>query len=377
MNIPYYSLKAVTAQHEEEIQHAVAQVVESGWYLQGEAVQRFEQHYADYIGTRHCIGVANGLDALTLTLRAYMELGKLSEGDEVLVQANTFIATVLAITENRLKPIFVEVDEDTLDLNITALQESITPKTKALMLVHLYGRCTYNETIKKICEENNLLLLEDNAQAHGCTYQSILHSQPSTSKTGSLGNAACHSFYPGKNLGALGDGGAVTTNDDALAETLRCLANYGFAQKYVATHQGRNSRLDEIQAAVLDVKLKYLDDDNRKRQTLARTYYTSIQNEAIRLPHLMDDRSNVYHIFPIFTQHRDELQNHLRQQGIQTLIHYPIPPHQQQCYATYHHLQLPVTERLAQQELSLPLNQVMTDTEVSYVASAINSFKKF
>lgn len=365
MNIPYLSLKEVTALHGEEIQQAVAQVTGSGRYLQGEAVRLFEQHYAAYIGTTHCVGVANGLDALTLTLRAYMEMGKLAEGDEVLVPANTFIATVLAITENRLKPVFVDVDEDTLNLNTETLVQAITPRTKALMLVHLYGRCTYTPTIRTLCQQHHLLLIEDNAQAHGC-----LHN---TQRTGSLGHAACHSFYPGKNLGALGDGGAVTTNDPELAQMVRTLSNYGFTEKYVAPLRGRNSRLDEIQAAVLDVKLHHLDSENSRRTAIARTYYRNIHNPAITLPQMMDAGNNVYHIFPIFTPHRDELQQHLLAHGIQTLIHYPIPPHKQACYREWNHLTLPVTERLAHQELSLPLNPTMTDDEVAYIVEILNS----
>ena len=368
MNIPYLSLKKITALHGEEIQQAVRAVVGSGWYLQGDAVRQFEQHYAAYIGTTHCVGVANGLDALTLTLRAYMEMGRLAEGDEVLVPANTFIATVLAITENRLKPVFVDVEEDTLDLNIASARQSITPKTKALMLVHLYGRCTYNESIKNLCEENGLLLIEDNAQAHGCRYGE-------GQRTGSLGHAACHSFYPGKNLGALGDGGAMTTNDEELAQTLRSLANYGFSEKYVAQHRGRNSRLDEIQAAVLNVKLPHLDHENNLRTALARTYYKNIRNEAIRLPKQMDGNNNVYHIFPIFTPYRDQLRQHLLLHGIQTLIHYPIPPHKQACHKEWNSLDIPVTERLAHEELSLPLNPTMTDKEVIYVAETLNTFQ--
>ena len=379
MNIPYLDLKAITALHGEEIQQAVADVVGSGWYLQGEAVQRFEQHYAEYIGSQHCVGVANGLDALILTLRAYKELGRIGEGDEVIVPANTFIATVLSITENGLKPVFVDVDADTLDLNLTQLEASITPKTKALMLVHLYGRCTYNEEIRTLCNQHGLLLIEDNAQAHGCIYSKPqpLARRTQTSNlqphTGSLGDAACHSFYPGKNLGALGDGGAVTTDDAELAAVIRSIANYGFSKKYVANYKGRNSRLDEVQAAVLDVKLKYLDADNGRRQAIARAYYTHIKNEAIRLPRLMDEGNNVYHIFPVFTAHRDALQAYLQEKGIGTLIHYPIPPHQQACYKEWSHLSLPVTERLAKEELSLPLNPTMTDDQVAFVVEALNS----
>lgn len=367
MTIPYLNLKAMTSLHADEIQQAIAQVVDSGWYLQGEAVHQFERHYAQYIGTTHCVGVANGLDALTLTLRAYKELGLLHDGDEVLVQANTFIATVLAITENRLTPVFVDVEPTTLDLQPEALEQAITPRTKALMLVHLYGRCTYNETLRTLCEAHQLLLIEDNAQAHGC--------HCGQRKTGSLGHAACHSFYPGKNLGALGDGGAVTTNHDDLAKMIRSLANYGFSQKYVAPLQGRNSRLDEIQAAVLDVKLRHLDAETQRRIDIARTYYKYIQNDILRLPTLMDEGNNVYHIFPIFTPHRDALQQHLSEHGIQTLIHYPIPPHQQACYKEYNQLALPVTKQLAHEELSLPLNPTMTDEEVAHIVATLNAFR--
>ena len=373
MTIPYLDLKRMTALHEEEIQQAVAEVVGSGWYLQGQALHRFEEHYAQYIGTKYCVGVANGLDALTLTLRAYKEMGRLKEGDEVLVPANTFIATVLAITENRLTPVFIDVDEETLDLNLKALEQAITPKTQALMLVHLYGRCTYNTHIQTLCDTHHLLLIEDNAQAHGCHTLNSNLSTLNFKKTGSLGHASCHSFYPGKNLGALGDGGAVTTNDEALAQTIRSIANYGFSEKYVATYKGRNSRLDDIQAAVLDVKLNYLDAENQRRQDIARTYYNNIKNDRIRLPKLMDNGDNVYHIFPIFTSQRDQLKQYLQERGIGTLIHYPIPPHLQSCYPEYHHLSLPVTERLAHQELSLPLNPTMTDSEVMYIVETLNS----
>lgn len=366
MNIPYLDLKRVTALHGEEIQQAVAEVVGSGWYLQGRALHQFEMNYAKFIGTKHCVGVANGLDALTLTLRAYKEMGKMQEGDEVLVPANTFIATVLAITENRLKPVFVDVEEETLDLNLEMLKRAITPKTKALMLVHLYGRCTYNEAIGRLCEQNGLLLIEDNAQAHGCRWRGR--------RTGSLGDVACHSFYPGKNLGALGDGGAVTTEDVELAEMIRTIANYGFSEKYVATKQGRNSRLDEVQAAVLDVKLKYLDEENERRAKLARIYYNNVENEAVRLPKMMNEGENVYHIFPVFVEERDRLKTYLAEKGIGTLIHYPIAPHQQECYAEYRGIEMPVTERLARKELSLPLNPTMTEEEAKWVAEMVNSF---
>lgn len=365
MNIPYLDLKRITAQHGEEIQRAVAEVVSSGWYLQGEAVKRFEANYAKYIGTKHCVGVGNGLDALTLTLMAYMELGKIDEGAEVLVPANTYIATVLAITEKGLKPVFVDVDEDTLEMNI---EKAITERTQALMMVHLYGRCVYNESIAQLCRDRGILIIEDNAQAHGCIYRG--------KHTGALGDVGCHSFYPGKNLGALGDGGAITTDDEELAQMVRTLSNYGFAKKYVANHKGRNSRLDEVQAAVLDVKLKYLDDDNRRRKALAHIYYDNIEQGAVRMPRMMDDESNVYHIFPLFTPRRDELQAFLNERGIHTLIHYPIPPHKQQCYTEWNNISMPVSERLAKEELSIPLNQTMTNEEAEYIAEIINTFTK-
>lgn len=366
MNIPYLDLKAVTALHGDEIQQAVARVVSSGWYLQGEAVQQFEAHYAAYIGTRHCIGVANGLDALTLTLRAYVELGRLRPGDEVLVPANTFIATVLAITEAGLTPVFVDVEADTLLPSPALLRGAVGPRTRALMLVHLYGRCTYSEAARHLCARHHLLLIEDNAQAHGCRCSD-------GRRTGSLGHAGCHSFYPGKNLGALGDGGAVTTDDDQLAATLRAIANYGFERKYVARYLGRNSRLDEVQAAVLDVKLRHLDHDNARRQAIASAYRQAIASAAhpLRLPSHLDDPLNVFHIFPVFTPRRDALQARLAGRGIHTLVHYPIPPHRQQCYAQFRHLSLPVAERLAAEELSLPLHPAMTDEQVRYVADTL------
>ena len=367
-NIPYLDLKGITAQHGEEIQRAVAKVVGSGWYLQGESVGRFEENYAKYIGTKYCVGVGNGLDALILTLRAYMELGHIEAGDEVIVPANTFIATVLAITENGLTPVFVDVDAVTLEMSTASIEKAVTEKTKALMMVHLYGRCVYRETIAEMCREKGILIIEDNAQAHGCIYNGR--------RTGSLGNVGCHSFYPGKNLGALGDGGAVTTDDADVAQTIRTIANYGFAEKYVANQTGKNSRLDEIQAAVLDVKLRYLDDDNRRRKELAHIYYNNIEQGVVRMPQMMNDESNVYHIFPIFTERREELQAFLNERGIQTLIHYPIPPHKQRCYAEWNSVSMPVAERLAKEELSLPLNQSMTDEEATYIAETINTFTK-
>ena len=363
MTIPYLPLNRITAMHANEIHEAVRRVIDSGWYLQGEATKTFEQAYARYIGTTHCIGVANGLDALTLMLRAYMELGCLKEGDEVIVPANTYIATILSITENRLVPVLVEPRIDTLEIDDSLMEAAITPRTRAVMLVHLYGRCAYTEQVAQVCQRHNLLLLEDNAQAHGCCY--------GDKRTGALGNAAAHSFYPGKNLGALGDGGAVTTNDDDLAAAIRSIANYGSSRKYVFDYCGRNSRLDELQAAVLNVKLKYLDADNARRQEIASYYINKVDNPAITLPTLSE---SVYHIFPILTPHRDALRGYLTANGVQTVIHYPIPPHKQQCYAEWSSLSLPITERIHREELSLPCHSAMTTKEADHVVSLLNAF---
>jgi dTDP-4-amino-4,6-dideoxygalactose transaminase len=367
MNIKFLDLQAVNNQYADELKEAAGQVISSGWYLLREATSRFEQEYADYIGTRYCIGVANGLDALTLIYRAYIELGVMQPGDEVIVPANTFIASILAITENGLKPVLVEPRWDTLELDDSLIEQAITPRTKSLMLVHLYGRCAYTEHIGEICQKYQLKLVEDNAQAHGCRY--------GQQRTGSLGDVAGHSFYPGKNLGALGDGGAVTTNDQELAEAIRALANYGSSQKYVFRYKGRNSRLDELQAAFLSVKLRHLDDDNLRRQQIANYYYDRINNPLVTLPQRLPDAQNVYHLFPVLCPQRDQLQQHLTDSGIQTLIHYPIPPHQQQCYKELSLLSLPVTERIHQQELSLPISPVLTDEEARMVVEALNAFK--
>ena len=364
--IPFLSLQSVTAAHSDEINAAVSRVVNSGWYLQGEENKRFEENYAKFIGTEHCIGCANGLDALIWILRAYKELGVMQEGDEIIVPANTYIATILAITENNLKPVLVEPRFETLEIDDNLIESHITKRTKAVMIVHLYGRCAYTEIIGAICKKHGLKLIEDNAQAHGCRFDDR--------RTGSLGDAAGHSFYPGKNLGALGDGGAVTTNEKDLADMVRALANYGSQKKYVFKYCGRNSRLDEIQAAVLDVKLKYLDEDNAKRQQIAKYYYDNITNPKIRLPERMDDRNNVYHLFPVFCSQRDEFQQYLKDNGIQTLIHYPIPPHKQECYKEWGEISLPITEKIHEQELSLPISPVMSMEEAEYVVKVINRF---
>lgn len=365
--IPFLSLKDVTALHGEEINEAVSRVVNGGWYLLGKENEQFERHYSEFIGCRHTIGCANGLDALTLILRAYKEMGVMNEGDEVIVPANTYIASILAITENRLKPILIEPKYETLEIDDSLIESAITPRTKALMIVHLYGRNAYTDKIGSICKAHNLKLIEDCAQSHGCKYYD-------GRMTGSIGDAAGHSFYPGKNLGALGDGGAVTTNDTELATVVRTLANYGSQQKYIFQYAGRNSRLDEIQAAVLDVKLKYLSEDNAHRQMIARYYYEHISNPLVTLPSLLPDAQNVYHLFPILCPRRDELQQHLLEHGILSLIHYPLPPHKQECYSNWNALSHPITERIAQEELSLPIGPTITIEEVCKVAESINCF---
>lgn len=367
MQIPFLSLKDVTDKYSDEIHEAALRVIDSGWYLQGAENKKFEEDYANYIGTKHCVGVANGLDALILIFRAYIELGVMKRGDEVIVPANTYIATILSITENGLVPVLVEPNIDTLQIDDALIEEKITPKTKAICIVHLYGQCAYTEKIGELCKKHKLKLIEDNAQAHGCTFNGI--------KTGALGDAAGHSFYPGKNLGALGDAGAVTTNDEALATAVRSLANYGSQRKYVFQYCGRNSRLDEIQAAILDVKLRHLDDDVALRKNVARRYIEGIKNPAITLPKITDWDRHVFHIFPVLCGRRDEFQKYLAEKGIGTNIHYPIPPHKQECYKEWNSLSFPVTERIHAQELSLPMSQCLTDEQVRYVIDAVNSWE--
>jgi dTDP-4-amino-4,6-dideoxygalactose transaminase len=364
MKVPFLSLKDVTMMHSDEIRAAMFRVMESGWYLQGCEVERFEADYARFIGVKHAIGVANGLDALFWIIRAYKELGYMSEGDEIIVPANTYIASMLAITDNRLKPVLVEPCLRTYQIDEKLLESAISSRTKAVMLVHLYGCCSYTPRIAAICVEHGIKLIEDNAQAHGCQYM--------RKKTGSLGNAAGHSFYPGKNLGALGDAGAVTTNDDELAQIIRSIANYGSTQKYVFKYRGRNSRLDELQAAVLDVKLGYLEMDNAKRKRVAKMYIEGITNPRVTLPSVCDWDANVFHIFPIRCEQRDELQTYLTTRGIQTIIHYPIPPHKQECYKEWVSMSLPVTEKIHAEELSLPISPTLSDEQVQYVIKAIN-----
>ncbi len=371
--IPFLSLKDVTALHSAEINEAVSRVVVGGWYLQGEENSRFEQHYSDYIGCKYTVGCANGLDALYLIFRAYLEMGVLQKGDEVIVPANTYIATILAITDNGLKPVLVEPNRNTLEIDDDLIEQAVTPRTKAITIVHLYGRNAYTDKIGDICKKYNLKLVEDCAQSHGCKHLD-------GTKTGNIADAAGHSFYPGKNLGALGDGGAVTTNDEALANIVRALANYGSQKKYVFKYAGRNSRLDEIQAAVLGVKLKYLDQDNAHRKAVAHYYYEHISNPIVTLPDLLPDDQNVYHLFPILVKDdkRDELRDYLEHNGVNTVCHYPIAPHNQECYSQADwntpRLSLPITESLAEEELSLPIGPAISMEDVATVVKVLNSF---
>ena len=359
--------------HAEEIKAAANRVIDSGWYLQGKENEAFEQHYADYIGTKFCIGCANGLDALIWIWRAYIELGVMQSEDEVILPANTYIATHLGITENGLVPVCVEPNPRTLEIDDALIERYITPRTKAICIVHLYGRCACTQKILDLCDKYNLKLIEDNAQAHGCRFNGR--------RTGSLGDAAGHSFYPGKNLGALGDAGAVTTNDEELAKVIRALANYGSQRKYVFKYSGRNSRMDEIQAAILNEKLKYLDEDTILRRKVAAYYYENINNPLIELPERLTDENNVYHLFPVLVKEgkRDELHNYLQEHGVGTVIHYPIPPHHQDCYSleTWNspQLQLPITERIHNEELSLPISPCLMPEQIDYVVKLINDYK--
>lgn len=374
-NIPFLSLKDVTALHGAEINEAVTRVVNNGWYLQGDENEKFEKDYAEYIGSKYAIGCANGLDALIWIFRAYIEMDVMQPGDEVIVPANTYIATILAITENGLVPVLCEPKINTLEIDDDLIEGLITPKTKAIAVVHLYGRIAITPKILDLCKKYNLKLVEDNAQAHGCVYA------PTGQRTGSIGDAAGHSFYPGKNLGALGDGGAVTTNDPELAAVVRALANYGSQKKYVFKYTGRNSRLDEIQAAVLDVKLKYLEEDNAKRKAVANFYFEHINNPLITLPDHLPDEQCAYHLFPILVGggKRNALHDYLADNGVGTVIHYPIAPHKQECYAKESwntpQLSLPITEKIADEELSLPIGPAITMEEVKRVVELINNFE--
>lgn len=365
--IKFLDLQKVNAAYAGELHEATRRVIDYGWYLQGRENDAFESDYAQYIGTRHAVGVANGLDALIWIFRAYIEMGIMQPGDEVIVPANTYIASILAITENGLVPVLVEPDMRTYQIDDRKIEAVVTDKTKAILIVHLYGQCAYTDHIGALCRKHKLKLVEDNAQAHGCRF--------GERRTGALGDAAGHSFYPGKNLGALGDGGAVTTDDQELATLVRAIANYGSTKKYVFQYIGRNSRLDEIQAAVLDVKLRHLDRDNAARRDVARYYIDHIQHPEIITPAVTDWDSNVFHIFPVRCNRRDELQQYLADNDIQTLIHYPIPPHKQACYRQWNDLSFPITEQIHRQELSLPISPILTSEEVTYIVETLNKWK--
>lgn len=371
MNIPFLDLKSINALHRPELIDACTRVIDSGWYIGGKELAHFEGDFASYCGTKHCIGVANGLDALILTLRAWKELGKLKDGDEVIVPANTYIASILAITENKLVPVLVEPDAATFNLCPNKVKAALTVKTRAILPVHLYGRLADMPALLDIAEQHTLLVLEDSAQAHGASIGGR--------RAGSWGDASGFSFYPGKNLGALGDAGAVTTNDGELAQVLRALRNYGSHEKYKNLYQGVNSRLDEIQAAILGVKLKYLDEQTAYRREIAQIYISGIRNPAIALPLESDASaltlsSHVWHLFVVRCQQRDALQKHLSCHGVQTLIHYPIPPHQQQAYPQWQTLSFPITESMHHQVLSLPIGPTLTLTDVNQIVQACNSF---
>ena len=370
-NIPFLDLQRINAPMRDELLAACARVIDSGWYIAGSELSNFERAFAEYCGSKHSIGVANGLDALTLTLRAWKEMGKLQAGDEVIVPSNTYIASILAITENDLKPVLVEPNIATYNLCPDNVRKAITPKTKVLLPVHLYGQLANMRELMSIAREHSLLVLEDSAQAHGAIVEG--------KKAGSWGDAAGFSFYPGKNLGALGDGGAITTNDDELAAILRALRNYGSHERYKNLYQGVNSRLDEIQAAFLHVKLGYLDQDTMRRRAIANVYAQGINNKLITLPipagaSVLELSSHVWHLYVIASEAREALKEHLANNGIHTLIHYPIPPHKQGAYPELHDLSLPVSEKIHSQVLSLPIGPTMSLTDAEKVVDACNSF---
>ncbi|MBJ7278473.1 DegT/DnrJ/EryC1/StrS family aminotransferase [Marinobacter salarius] len=370
--IPFLDLKSINNQYRDELVDATTRVIDSGWYIQGAEVEAFEEEFATWCGTEHCIGVANGLAALTLTLRAWKELGKLQEGDEVIVPANTYIASILAITENHLEPVLVEPDEMTYNLCPEKTAAAITPKTKAILAVHLYGQLAPMPDIMVLAKTYNLLVLEDSAQAHGAEIDG--------KKAGNWGDASGFSFYPGKNLGALGDAGAVITHDEELAQTIRALGNYGSYRKYENLYQGLNSRLDELQAALLRVKLRYLDGETRRRREIALTYARGIENPEIRQPigrnaTMVSLQSHAFHLYVVRAEARDSLQQHLHNAQVQTMIHYPIPPHQQKAYAAWETQSFPITEALHRQVLSLPISPVMHDEQVKQVIKACNAFR--
>ena len=376
--IDYLNLKKVNSRY-EDLHVAIDDILRSGWYLQGAATQLFEHDYAAFTGFEHCVGVANGLDALTLILRCYMEMGLLSEGDEVIVPANTYIASILAITENHLTPILVEPRFDTLQIDDSLIAEAITPRTRAIMTVNLYGRNAYTPLIGQICRNNGLILVVDNAQAHGIEHAAggeewlTCPKYPWRPMEKDVRVAVAHSFYPSKNMGALGDAGAVTTDDEELAQLVRSVGNYGSSRKYVFPYRGRNSRIDELQAAVLSVILPHLLADNARRTAIADRYLGEVKNDKILLP-TRHEAGNVWHIFPVFSPDRDRLQAYLAEKGVETAIHYPIPPHKQACYKAWNDLSFPITERIHREELSLPIGPYLDEEEVDTIIKCLNDF---
>ena len=378
--IKFLDLQKINAQYADELKQAAIDVIDSGWFLQGERVKAFERQLGEYLGVNHTITCSNGLDALRLILKAYIELGVMKEGDEVIVPANTFIASILAITDNRLKPILVEPDIHTYNLDISLVEQAITLRTKAIMVVHLYGRVCWSNELECLAQKYNLKIIEDNAQAIGAYYHCALnliqdHPHFPVKRTGSLGDAAGNSFYPGKNLGALGDAGAVTTSDEKLAMLVRTLGNYGSKEKYINEYQGLNSRTDEIQAAFLSVKLKYLDMENEIRRQIADSYVENIKNEKIVLPLIPERKdTHVHHLFVIRTEKRYELRSYLEKNGVQALIHYPVPPHKQEAYREWNGKRFPVTEKIHREVLSLPISPVMKEEEIEKVIGLLNKY---
>ncbi|MDS1315139.1 DegT/DnrJ/EryC1/StrS family aminotransferase [Aliarcobacter butzleri] len=364
--IPFLDLKGLNAQYRAELIEASTRVIDSGWYVQGNECKEFDIEFAKYCGTKYAIGVANGLDALILILRAYKELGFMQDGDEVIVPSNTYIASILAISQNNLVPVLVEPDINTYLIDPTKIEEKITSKTKAILPVHLYGQTCEMDKINEIAKKYNLKVIEDSAQSHGAYYKD--------KRSGNLGDASGFSFYPGKNLGALGDGGAVTTNDGTLANAIKALANYGSHKKYENLYKGVNSRLDEIQAAMLRVKLRYLDNEVEKRREIANYYFKNIKNSSIILPTVRSEDNHVWHLFVIRTSKRDELQKYLLENGIQTLIHYPIPPHKQNAYTEWNNQNYPISEQIHDKILSLPISGVQSFEDTTKIVQVLNDF---
>jgi dTDP-4-amino-4,6-dideoxygalactose transaminase len=365
--IPFLDLKKINKPYEAAFQEKLKLVLDKGWYILGKEVETFEKAFAEYCQTKYCIGVGNGFDALVLIFKSYIQLGKLQKGDEVIVPANTYIASILAILDADLIPVLVEPKLETYNINPDLIQEKITSKTKAILAVHLYGQLAEMEKINKIAEKNNLILVEDSAQSHGA-------ENNLKSKINNLKSIQAYSFYPGKNLGALGDGGVITTNDAELAKVLYSLRNYGSEQKYHNEYIGVNSRLDELQAAFLSLKLPNLDNDNNKRRAIAKRYLSEIKNDKIKLPVWDYSNNHVFHLFVIRTENREILQEYLTQNDIQTMIHYPIPPHKQKAFSEWNNLSFPITEKIHNEVLSLPISPVLTDNEVGFIIEILNKY---